>query len=164
MRYNIFYFYFENFASTGGQSIDTTTRPPKIMAWLLFGGRVTWRVDCRTFKDVYIILGANIGYNSIWKIFAQMTIESAGYDRERKCLCQNIVQISWKYCQHIVNILSTHRQHIVDISSTDDTLMIQWRHFDDILTSSFALSIAICALYRHLRRQFPNANVTNICT
>ena len=71
----------------GGNQSTQPTRPTKIMAWLLFGGGLCdleGFLSYCTFKDVYIILGANIGYNSIWKLSAQITIESANDDRECK--------------------------------------------------------------------------------
>ena len=74
----------ENSHQQGGNQLTQPTRPPKRMAWLLFGDRVTWRAFCCTFKDSCITLGANIGYNSIWKLSAQMTIGSTNDDRERK--------------------------------------------------------------------------------
>ena len=76
----------ENFASTGGQSIDTTytTMQNNGLASLLGSCDLEGFLSYCTFKDVYIILGANIGYNSIWKLSEQMTIESANDDRERK--------------------------------------------------------------------------------
>ena len=106
-------------SSRGWWSIDTTNTATQIMAWLLFGDCVTWKGFCRTFKDVYVILGANFGYNSIWKLSAQMTIgiaentiESANYD----------VKVS----SNTVKILSLYRHYIVTISSQYRQLTIIW--------------------------------------
>ena len=98
------------------------------MPWLLFGDRVTWRAFCRTFKDVYVILGANIGYNSIWKLFAQMTIGSVNDDKERKWPMS-------KYPRNIVNISSLYRHYI-----------IKYRH----LTIIWHAIVRISSKYRQL--------------
>ena len=68
----------------GGTQLTQPTRPPKIMAWLLFGDRVTRRGFCRMFKYVCVILAVNIGHASIWKLSAQMPIGSANDDSKRK--------------------------------------------------------------------------------
>ena len=82
----IFFIDSENFASTGGQSISTTYMTTRNNGLASLQGSCDlegFLLYC-TIKDIYIILGANIGYISIWKLSAQMTIESANSDRERK--------------------------------------------------------------------------------
>ena len=82
----IFFINSENVASTGGQSINTTytTTQNNGLASLRGSCDLEGFLSYCTIKDVYIILGANIGYISVWKLSAQMTIESANSDRERR--------------------------------------------------------------------------------
>ena len=83
----IFFINSENFASTGGQSIDTTNTATQNNGLVSLWGSCALEsfLSYCTFKSVYIILGTNIGYTSTWKLSAQMTIGSANNDnRERK--------------------------------------------------------------------------------
>ena len=67
----IYFINSENFASTGGQSIAAnTTTQNNGLASLLGSCDLESFLSYCAFKDVYIMLGANIGYNSIWKLSA----------------------------------------------------------------------------------------------
>ena len=129
MRYNIFHLILKNPHQQGGNQLTQPTRPPKIMAWLLFGDHVTWTVFCPTVRSkmfikfqVQILVTIPFG-NFLRKRQqrAQMTMP-----KYRKKYRQNIVTISSKYCENVVKIssiddnLKCYRQNIVKISSIDN--------------------------------------------